>query len=873
MLRSGQQRGPETVRGRRYNRVRLQAANFHPMRLATLLLCAAAAFGALPTPESHFGHAMGEDRRLVGWSDVLSYFRSLDEASDSLRVVDLGPTTEGRPLIVAVIAEPGTVASLERYRDILNALADPRRTSPETAEALFVEGKPAVVITCSIHSTEVASTLTAVQFAFDLLTRETPRHRAILENTILLLVPSLNPDGVDKVSSWYERWLDGPHEGAPMTELYHTYLGHDNNRDWYIFTQAESRHIVEKLHNAWRPQIVYDVHQMGPNGARIFVPPWIDPIDPNIDPLIAQQVNAFGTAMAVDLTARGRKGVLVNGIYDYYSPSRHYQSYHGALRLLSESASARYATPIEVEPESLEREGRNYDATARSWNFLEPWEGGTWRLRDIMEDQLIAFESVLYSAALRRTDLLRNFYRIGQRVIERGRGKAIVVPHAQHDPNAATRLLQTLQFGDVEIERIAADPPEPDSSAVRRGDYLVRLDQPYGAFANTLLERQRYPDLRAYPGGPPKPPYDATAHTLPLLMGVETFPAEGGFELPTEPVPAVAPDRGFVADSPDLSLSPRFGSGWIAVSRLLASAVPVHRDPSNGAFLLRADPADFGLRSRLRGLAAELGVDFEATEKEARGHPRMREPRVALYAGHVPLIDEGWTRWLLDTYEVPYRSVGDAEVATGLAGEFDALILPDGRPEILENGYSHQYGDGDSIVPPGFRGGLGEVGAAAIREFALSGGTVLAFNRAAAYAARTLGLPVEDSVASVSKKRFFGPGTLLRAEADLSHPLCFGMRGSEAVWFEAGPVFRAKRRGPAAPRTVLAFSRQGVLASGWLLGTSYVAGQPAVLDVPLGEGRVVLFGIRPQYRGQSNATFKMVLNGLYLDALQAPPAR
>lgn len=869
MSRSGQRPSPDTVSGRRYDCARL----FGLMRLAALLLCSLPAFAELPTPESHFGHAMGEDRRLVGWAEVVSYFYRLDEASDSLRVIDLGPSTEGRPLIVAVIAEPGTIAGLERYRTILNFLADPRETPPAAAETLFAEGKPAVAITCSIHSTEVASTLTAVQFAFNLLSRETPRSRAILENTILLLVPSLNPDGVDKVRTWYDRWLDGPHEGAPMTELYHTYLGHDNNRDWYIFTQAETRHVVKKLHNAWRPQIVYDVHQMGPNGARIFVPPWIDPIDSNIDALIAQQVNSFGTAMAVDLTARGRKGVLVNGIYDYFSPARHYQSYHGALRLLSESASARYATPVAVEPEELDRKGRNYDATASSWNFLEPWEGGTWRLRDIMEDQLIAFESVLYSAALRRTDLLRNFYRIGQRVIERGMGRAIVVPRVQHDPNAAIRLLQTLQFGDVEVERVAADPPEPGLSAVRRGDYVVRLDQPYGAFAKTLLERQRYPDLRAYPGGPPKPPYDATAHTLPLLMGVETFPAEEAFDLPTEPVPALAVEPGFVADSDDLSLSPRFGSGWIAVSRLLADGVPVHRDLSDGSFLVHADSAGSDLRLRLRALAAELGIDFEASEKAVRQHPRLRAPRVAVYAGHVPLVDEGWTRWLLDTYEVSYRSVGNEELAAGLAGEFDALILPDGRPEILAKGYSHQYGSGDSIVPPAFRGGLGERGASSIREFASSGGTVLAFNRAASYVARKLGLPVADSVESVSKNRFFGPGTLLNAEADRSHPLCFGMRAREAVWFEAGPVFRGKRRGTAGPRAVLTFARKDVLASGWLLGTNYVASQAAVLDVPLGVGRVVLFGIRPQYRGQSNATFKMVLNGLYLDAMQAPTPR
>lgn len=818
-------------------------------------------FAALPSPESHFGHAMGEDRRLVGWSDVVAYFRRLERASDALTVATIGRSTEGRPMIVAAIAEPGTIADLDRYRGILAQLADPRSTPPDEADRLVAEGKPAVVITCSIHSTEVASTLTAVQFAHDLLAKQTPRRSAILENTILLLVPSLNPDGIDKVRSWYERWLGGPYEGAPMTELYHKYLGHDNNRDWSVFTQRETRNVVERIHNAWRPQIVYDVHQMGREGARIFVPPWIDPIDPNIDALIAQQVNAFGMAMASDLTARGRKGVVVNGIYDYYSPARHYQSYHGALRLLSESASARYATPVEVDPRKLDSDGRNYNAAVRSWNHLEPWGGGTWRLRDIVADQLIAFESVLYSAAVRRADLLRNFYRIGQRVVERGRGKAFLVPRRQHDPNAATRMLRILEFGDVEIDRAVADWDRGEAAAVSRGDYLIRLAQPYGSFAKTLLERQDYPDLRVYPGGPPRKPYDVTANTLPLLMGVDAFRLDGPIEVPTERVTEVATRAGSVAEEPLLALSPRFSSSWLAVHRLLKEGVAVHRDESDGTFLLRGGSER---RKRLLALAAELGVDFGPTSESAADHPRLRLPRVALYSGHVPIMDEGWTRWLFDTYELPYRGVGDDEVAGGLEEGFDVLVLPDAAPEILEGGFSHQYGEGYSMVPPELRGGLGEEGLAGLRRFASGGGVVLAFNRAAAYLSSRLELPVNNALAGVSQEQFFGPGTLLNAEVDVEHPLCFGMRPAEAVWFQGGPAWRVRSRAAAPARQAVRYPRTGVRASGWLLGPGRLSGLSAVAEMAFGDGRLVLFGIRPQYRGQSDAAFKMVFNGLHL---------
>lgn len=835
------------------------------MRQLALLLFSLPLAGSIPTPEAHFGHAMGDARRLVPWAQVVSYFRALDHASPSVVVSDLGVSTEGRPLILVAVADPETIAALDSYQEIVRRLADPRRTAEDEAQALVERGKPVVAITCSIHSTEVASTLTAVQFVYNLLTQESPRHRAILANTILLLVPSLNPDGIDKVRAWYRRWVGGPYEGTPMTELYHKYVGHDNNRDWYMFTQTETRHMVAGVHNAWRPQVVYDVHQMGPNGARMFVPPWIDPLDPNIDPLITQQVNAFGTAMAVDLTANDMKGVLVNGIYDAYTPARHYQSYHGALRLLSEAASARFATPIEIEPEKLVKAGRNYDATRSSWNFLEPWGGGEWSLRDIVEYQLVTFESVLYTAALRRQDLLRNFYRIGQRVIERGRERAIVVPAVQHDPGAATRLLRTLQFGDVEIERALADAPGPGGSALREGDYLVRLGQPYGSFANTLLAPQAYPDRRVYPGGPPKQPYDVTAHSLPLLLGVEAYELAGAVDVPTEAVESLEAGGGGVELGDVVGLEARFTASWRAVNRLLASGVPVYRDLSSGGFLVRTEEA---MRPRLERLAGELGAEFQSTDADPSAHAPLRMPRVAVYQGHVPIKDAGWTRWLLDRYEVPHSVVGNERVAAGLEDDFDVLIVPDERPEILESGYSHRYGDGASIVPPDFRGGLGDAGAAGIRRFAMEGGRVLAFNRAAQYVAARLDLPVEDVTRGISKKRFYGPGSLLWAEPDLSHPLCFGMRPREAVWFESGPVFRVRRHAGASVRGVLSYQRRNVLASGWLLGDRLLAGQSAVVDVALGEGRIVLFGIRPQYRGQSQATFRMVFNGLHLGSAE-----
>jgi Zinc carboxypeptidase len=826
-----------------------------------MLCIAAAARAAVPTPEAHFGHRMGADRTLVEWRDVVSYFRAVAAESDRVEVSELGRTTEGRPFLLATIADPSTLRNLDRYRTIQQQLVDPRRTTLEQAEALAAEGKTVVLITCSIHSTEVASTQTAIEFVYKLITEDTPRHRAILANTIFLLIPSLNPDGVDKVAAWYKRYLGTPYEAAPMIELYQKYTGHDNNRDWYMFTQAETRLAVEKVHNVWHPQIVYDVHQMGSNGARMFVPPWIDPIDPNIDPLIMQQVNEMGSAMAVDLTAAGKKGVVLNGVYDHYTPARHYQSYHGGMRLLSESASVRYATPITTPFSALETEARGYNAQQASWNFLEPWPGGRWTLRDIVDYQLITFESCLYHAAIQRVDLLRNFYRISERVMSRKTPWAYLIPKAQHDPNAMTRLLETLEFGLVEIDRVQEGLETPGHS-FREGDYLIRLAQPFGSFAKTLLERQDYPDLRLYPGGPPKRPYDVTAHTLPLLLGVEAVAVgEQVAAIKLAHAGKIAAVTGAVAESPVAALSPALSNSWKAVNRLLKAKVPVYRDRRYGTFYV----ANEGAAKPLLGqLAAELGLQFTASEADLTAHRRLRTPRVGLYQGFVPIMDEGWTRWVLEQYEFPYKTVGNKRVQQGgLNGEFDVIILPDAEPQTLHAGYIPGALYHGAQAPLEYTGGLGPEGAAALHSFLENGGTVLAFNRASSYAIERLQPGVHDVVESLSNDRFYGPGSLLNTRVDISHPLCFGMSPDQAVWFEAGPAFEATRQGETAARSVLTYPQNGILASGWLLGDRYLAGRSAVMDVSIGRGHLVLFGIRPQYRGQSNATFKLVFNGLY----------
>lgn len=355
--------------------------------IVSLFLAAALVWGTPPDPATHFGHPIGVDRVLLDWNKVVSYFQALAKEDARVRVADIGRTMQGRPLIAAVISAEANMGKLSQYQQIQKQLADPRKTSPEAAEKLIAQGKTVILITCSIHATEVASTHTAVEFAYRLLTEDKPKFKQILDNVIFILVPSLNPDGVDIVTQWYRKTLGTPFEGTSPPELYHAYVGHDNNRDWYIFSQPETRAVVARLHNQWHPQIVYDVHQQGPNASRMFVPPWLDPIDPNVDPILMQVGNMIGMGMAADLTAAGKTGVAVNGIYDFWTPARHYQAYHGGIRILTESASARLATPLTVRPEQIASTGLGYNPRQSSWNYMEPWLGGEWRLRDIIDSQ------------------------------------------------------------------------------------------------------------------------------------------------------------------------------------------------------------------------------------------------------------------------------------------------------------------------------------------------------------------------------------------------------------------------------------------------------------------------------------------------------
>jgi len=487
------------------------------MLTLTLILIAGLAAAQVPSPAKYLGYEVGTDRQVADAKEITDYFWKLDQTSPRILVEEVGKTTEGRPFIVAFITSEANHAKLESYREIQQLLADPRKINDTKAEELINRGKTIVMINATLHATEIGACQMSMQLAYDLATQNSADIKQILDNVILLMVPLHNPDGVQMVVDWYEKHLGTDYEGGRMPWLYNTYVGHDNNRDWYMFTQKETQ-LTIKVHNAWHPQIIVDMHQMGSTGARLFVPPYIDPYEPNVDPILQQHVSMLGTYIASSLTTQGMGGVQHSSGYDAWTPARAYHHYHGGIRILTEAASVKLATPITVNRDELRE-----SVQKPSVRMPMVWQGGAWRLKDIVDYDYAAAMAALTHAAGLRKSWLRGFYQVHKKAVNRkGKPYAYIVPADQPDLSTAVKMLRVLQMGGVEIHRAESDF-ETGGRSCPKGSYIIKLAQPYGGFAKALLEDQVYPEIRETPGGPLKTPYDVVAHTLPRLMGVERF--------------------------------------------------------------------------------------------------------------------------------------------------------------------------------------------------------------------------------------------------------------------------------------------------------------------------------------------------------------
>ncbi len=828
----------------------------------------------VPSPESVLGFRVGADSQLADWGQIAGYFSRLAAASPRVRVDTLGATTQRRPYLLVTITDSANLARRAALMDAQRRLADPRSLDAP-AERLLVASQPAVVlISCSIHATEIAASQMAMELAWRLVTDSTLA--AALKNVVVLLVPSANPDGIDIVTDWYRRTRGTPYDGTSPPWLWHPYAGHDDNRDWYMLTQPETRYLTRVLYHDWFPEVLYDAHQMGSSGARMFVPPFADPVDPNLDGILVEATNHVGTVMATALADSGYTGVAHQISFDlwWHGGNRTVPARHNMIGILTEAASARIASPLRLPADSLRQPERGV-------NFPAPWAGGWWRLRDIVDYELVTSEALVTLAARERAGFVERFVKLGRRAIEAGRTEqpaAYVIPAGQRDEGARVQLANLLIADGVELWR-ARSPFAAGGTRYAAGALVIPLAQPFRAHVKDLFERQHYPARYQYPGGPALAPYDVTGWTLPLQMGVEVDSLGSPVEADLERVDSATVRPGAVMGRGDIVLlANRSNAEATAVWRALAAGGSVTFAPAPFDAAGRHWPAGTlavrGGRTVLDDAARTLGIDAVAVSRLApwSGAPALRAvPRVAVYRSWNASLDEGWTRWVLERLGVPYTTLTDSAVrAGGLGAKFDVVILPSESARAIRSGRS------PGSTPPQYAGGLGSGGAAALRQFLADGGTLLALGEASSYAITDLGVP--GSVATATRQRrgdgggaassqpasrFSAPGTIFEVDVDRAHPIASGMDSTTDVYFIDTPVLES---GPG-DRVVAWYPRdRNPLLSGWVDGVEALQGHPALIEAPVGRGRAILFGFRPQHRGQTNATFKLLTNAILYGA-------
>ncbi len=855
-----------------------------------------AAAAALQAPEQFLGFKVGADNKLVRWDKIVEYMKLASTSSDRVRYRELGRTSSGNPFVVLEISSPETLKNLDRYKEMERKLYF-QGGAPSEAErdAIFREGKLVLLITCSIHATEIGASQMSVELVHRLATENSPVVKKILDNVIFLLVPSLNPDGQILVTDWFNKNVGTPFEASPIPYLYHPYVGHDNNRDMYMFTQKESQYTAQLLWHDWFPSVWLDEHQQGSNGPRIFTMPATDPINPNVHPLIYRWNGILGQSQAAALEAAGKEGIIYNSTYtNFWEGAMAWSGWwHNQIGMLTEVASARVAAPIDQQtatpgrpapraPEGdfqsqMRRQLENpnaplpppTDINPRT-EYPRPWLGGRWTLRDIVDYELIATMGLLEAAADRRETIVRQIYEVNRSTVaaaKQGDTTAILIPvDGQQDAREVAHLVDRLQMGGVEVERADA-PFEADGRQYTAGTFIVPMSQVFARYAKDMIEKQTYPEVRRGPNAPPEAPYDVTAWSFGMLLNVNTVLVKGTHapDVKTTKVSGVPTVSGEVTGT-----GARFAFDYKGPDTALA----INRLLKEGGHLSFDGPSHVSVsgvtRAKVEAIAKELALKVTAADPARAPRAAGRAADIAFHAPRVAMyqpwtggnMDEGWTRWVLEQYEFNLTPIHNADIRGGkLRQKFDVVILADQNPRDIVDGYDF------AAIRPEYRGGIGETGVANLKQFVADGGTLVTMGNACDLAIEKMPIPVRNLKKGLTRDQHFAPGTILRLQVDTRSPIGYGTAADTFGFYINSPFFQLVEGFESQKASVVArYPNTDVVASGWLKGEELMAGRAAVVSVDMNPGRIVLFGLRPQHRAQTHATFPLLFNALYLAA-------
>ena len=820
----------------------------------------------LPTPTSFLGHAPGDDFYLANYEESVKYFHAMAAASDRMKMFTVGKTSQGRDIEVGVISSPANLARLDEYKKNARRLATGEGLNDQQALKLARETKAIVHIDGGLHSSEVAGGQHSIALAYKLLAaKNDPEVDAILDNVILVLWPTLNPDGQDMVVSWYRQNVGTKYEVAPLPWLYQEYVGHDNNRDGFMMNMKEEQ-VVVKAELEYSPVIFYCQHQTAPFPGRIWIPPFADPISSNVSPYVRSWLNVIGTNMAAYLDQHNLPGAIHETRFDnWYAGFTDWAGvFRNEISFFTETALYRYATPRFYTVDEFPKEYQDLRPGAM---YTTPWEGGWWRLHDAVDYMVAGSMSVLDLAAKNRESLNYNRYQAARDSIHRAEPPfGYVIADKQADVPEAGLLAQKMIDNGLDVYQTKAGF-KANGIDYPAGSWVVPMDQPFAAMAKELFERQVYPAAATgSTAAGAHLPYDITGWTLPLQMGVavdaisDPITADqrsalvkiSEVKLPAQPV---------TGEGTQFAISHKPNAAFKLVNAVLAQggtvsmasdAVKTAEGTERGAFVV----GGIG-RGEIEALAKKFSIGAVATTEPAHAVP-LKPARVGLYRPWSPSIDEGWTRWILEDYSFKPISIYNADIrSAGLRSRYDVIIIPDMSSRQLVNGFA------TGSVPGQYAGGIERNGLSNLQEFVQAGGTLIAFNQAASALIPLMSLPVKNVLQDMPNDKFFCAGSLLRIEKSHGElPVNFGVPDSPVVMFERGPAFDLL---PGFKGAVLArYPREeDPLESGMIIHSEVLHDKIAALEVTYGRGRIFLYGFKPQHRGQAHGTYRYLFNALY----------
>lgn len=919
--------------------------------VAVLLTASALSAQKITSPKEQFGFNIGDDYKLANYTQFESYWRTLAKESNRMKLVPIGKSAEGRTQLMAIISSPANLAKLDRYKSISSTLAH-AQVSESEAHALAREGKAIVWIDGGLHATEVLGAAQLIETVYRLLSATDAETMRLLDDCVILAVHA-NPDGMELVSNWYMKDADTLKRNMNIPRLYQKYVGHDNNRDFYMSNQPETQNINHQLFLEWYPQIVYNHHQTGPVGTVMFAPPFRDPFNFNFDPLIPVELDLVAAAMHSRFEAEGKPGVTMRSGSTYSTwwngGLRTTVYFHNQIGLLTETIGNPTPMTIPFVPDQqLPRADLPFPIAPQPWHF-----------RQSVEYSVTANRAVLDIASRYRETLLFNFWRMGRNSIERGsrdswttspkaidevkakvaaangasRGAAESTGGAAGDPlfqfgrgvdskyyndvlraperrdprgyilssdqpdfPTATKFVNTLRHVGVDVYRATA-PFAVSGKQYPAGSYVVKANQAFRPHVLDMFEPQDHPNDFAYPGGPPKRPYDNAGYTLAYQMGVKFDRILEGFDGPFELIQGLAkPMEARVASvngAKGYLISRSINDAVIAVNRALKANADVFvlRSPltsngttyPSGTFYIAANSATTPL---VQQIAHSNGVAATATQVAPGADARkLHASRIALWDQYGGSMPSGHTRWLLEQFEFPFDVIYPNTLDAGnLASRYDVIILPSGAvPSREGQGRGGFFAQDSSTVPAEYRDRLGRISVATtvpqLRAFLEAGGTIIAAGTSSTLGT-LLGLPMTSALVEKTANgaarplpadKFYVPGSILRVQVDTAAAVSAGLPRDLDVFYDNSPAFRLGTDAAASGLRPLAWFANGApLRSGWAWGQSYLDGAVEAAEATIGRGKLYLFAPEITFRGQPHGTFKWLFNGIYASGDSAP---